>query len=121
MRDLNVGILPVVEAGEAIGVVTDRDLVLRVMADGRETNEVPLWQVMTSDVLWMFEDEDLDEAIDAMAERKISRLLVKSRQGALIGIVSAADVAALCTPEQVGALMNALGTAYWQKHLEAIV
>jgi len=120
MKDFNVGILPVMESGEAIGVITDRDLAVRVLVQGGDIGQVLIRQIMTPDVLWMYEDEDLDDAIEVMGHRKISRLLVKDRNGRLSGIVSAADVAALSTPERVGDLMKVLGTSYWRKHLETV-
>ena len=117
MRDHNVGILPVMENDNAIGVVTDRDLAIRALAGSRDPSHVPISQVMTPEIFWMFEDEYLDDAIEAMSDRKISRLLVKNRNGKLIGILSAADVATLSTRKRAGDLMSVLGGSYRHNHI----
>jgi CBS domain-containing protein len=120
MRDFNVGVLPVVRQGIPIGVVTDRDLAVRVIAESRDPSKMHVGEAMTSEVFWVYEDEDLDRAIEAMGNWKISRLFVKSHDGKLSGIVSAADIAALSTPERVSDLMRVLGASYWEKHLETV-
>lgn len=120
MRDLNVGVLPVMKHGHLAGVVTDRDLAIRVLAVPRDPAHTLVGDAMTAEVYWVYDDEDLDRAIEAMGVWKISRLMVKSRDGQLTGIVSAADIAALSTPERVADLMRVLGTAYWEKHLEKV-
>ena len=120
MRDHNVGILPVMENGNAIGVVTDRDLAIRALAGSSDPSHLPISQVMTPEVLWIYEDEYLDDAIEAMSDRKISRLLVKNRNGKLIGILSAADVATLSTRKRAGDLMRVLGGSYRHNHIASV-
>ena len=117
MRDHNVGILPVIENGIAVGVVTDRDLVIRALTESNDPSQVPISTVMTPEIFWMYEDEYLDDAIEAMSDRKISRLLVKNRGGNLIGILSAADVATLGTRKRAGDLMSVLGGSYRHNHI----
>lgn len=121
MRDHNVGILPVMQDGKAVGVVTDRDLVIRALTDASDPAQVSISQVMTPEILWMFEDEYLDDAIEAMIDKKISRLLVKNRGGKLIGILSAADVGTLGTRKRAGDLMNVLGGSYRHNHIASAV
>lgn len=120
MKEHNVGILPVLESGRAIGVVTDRDLAIRALAVSSDPSHVPISEVMTPEILWMYEDEFLDDAIEAMSDKKISRLLVKSRSGEMVGILSAADVAALSTRKRAGDLMNVLGGSYRHNHISAV-
>jgi len=117
MRDQNVGILPVMENGIAVGVVTDRDLVIRALTESNDPSQIPVSKIMTPEILWMYEDEYLDDAIEAMSDQKISRLLVKNRSGTLIGILSAADVATLGMRQRAGDLMSVLGGSYRHNHI----
>ena len=117
MQEQNVGILPVMENDAPIGVVTDRDLALRALTQSNDPSNLPISEVMTPEILWMYEDEYLDDAIEAMIDRKISRLLVKNRSGKLIGILSAADISTISARKRVGDLMSALGGTYRQNHI----
>ncbi len=94
MRDLNVGPLPVCgENDRLVGMVTDRDITVRATAEGRDPTRTPIRDVMTPDVVYVFEDQDARDAADTMATRQIRRVLVLNRAERLTGIVSMADLA----------------------------
>jgi CBS domain-containing protein len=102
MRQLDVGVIPVVEDGELRGLVTDRDLVLRVVAGRQDPGRVPVKEVMTSSPVTVSPDLQLSEANDLMAEHRVRRLpVMKGRE--LVGILSIGDVAvALASKREVG-------------------
>jgi CBS domain-containing protein len=95
MKDEDIGVIPVVE-GEGslrlVGVVTDRDLAIRIVADGRDGNTT-VGEVMTSSRLaTATPDVDVNEVMDAMAAEQVRRIPIVDERGSLVGIVSQADV-----------------------------
>lgn len=93
MKNLNIGAIPVCDGDRLIGMVTDRDLVVRVMADRRDPMTVRVQEAMTPEVSYCFEDDDVEQAARLMAERQIRRLPILSRAKELVGIVSLGDLA----------------------------
>ena len=77
MKQLNVGAIPVCDGNRLIGMVTDRDLVVRVMADRRDPKAILVQEAMTPDVSYCFEDDEVEQAARMMAERQIRRLPVR--------------------------------------------
>lgn len=94
MRDLDVGPIPVCgDNDRLIGMLTDRDIAIRAVADGLDPSTTPVRDVMTPDVIFAFEDDDVREAADMMGEHQVRRLLVLSHDKRLVGIVSLGDLA----------------------------
>jgi len=93
MRDLGVGPLPVCEDDRLVGMVTDRDITLRGTAEGRDPKLANVRQVMTPELAFCYEDQDVRDAADAMAAKQIRRLVVLNRDERLVGIVSLGDLA----------------------------
>ena len=93
MEELNVGVIPICEGGRVVGMVTDRDIVLRGVAQGLPAQGTLLRQVMSPQVETCHEEDTLDDATQQMEEGKIRRLPVLDRQGRLVGILSLGDVA----------------------------
>src|SRR4051794_37577900 len=79
MRSMDVGALPVCDGRRLLGMVTDRDLTVRITAEGRDANATPVQEAMTPDVDFVFEDQDVQEAARIMRDRQIRRLPVLSR------------------------------------------
>jgi CBS domain-containing protein len=92
MRDEDVGCLLVGRDDQLFGIVTDRDIAVRALADGRNAIHEPVWTVMSNEVLCCFEDQPVEEAARIMAEHSVRRLPVLDREGLLSGIVSLSDV-----------------------------
>ncbi len=92
MRDDNIGSLPVAEGDRLVGYVTDRDLVVRGLAQGFAP-ETHVRDVMTDRVLYCFEDEEVEEVALNMAHNQVRRLPVLSREKRLVGIVALGDLA----------------------------
>lgn len=93
MRDMNVGALPVGDQSKIQGLVTDRDLAISVIAEGRNLDECRVEQVMSSPIEWISEDSDLDEASRMMADRKIRRLVVMDKNQKPVGFLALGDIA----------------------------
>jgi CBS domain-containing protein len=92
MASEDVGSVPVVKAGRLVGIVTDRDVVVRVLAEGRDPNSTTIGEIASSDLETVSPDDDLDTALRKMASSKIRRLPVVEGD-LLVGIVAQADVA----------------------------
>ena len=92
MAEIDAGVLPVGESDRLIGMITDRDIAIRGVAAGKGP-DTPVRDVMSSDVMYCFEDEDLDHVAENMAQIQVRRLPVVSRDKRLVGIVSLGDVA----------------------------
>lgn len=93
MAELDVGSIPVCDGRKLQGIVTDRDITVRVVAKGLDARTTKLSEVMTSDIQWTEESRDLDEALREMASRQIRRLPVVDAEKKLVGIVSLGDIA----------------------------
>jgi CBS domain-containing protein len=96
MRREHIGPVPVVsndQTREIIGIVTDRDLAIKVVAEGRDPNRTTVGDVMTHTIVVCRDDDDLSSAIAAMGEYQIRRVPVIDQGGRLVGIISQADVA----------------------------
>ncbi len=92
MAELDTGVLPVGEGDRLVGMLTDRDIAVRAVAQGRGP-DTRVREAMTPEVRYCFEDEDLEDAVRSMGENKVRRLPVMSRDKRLVGIVSFGDVA----------------------------
>jgi CBS domain-containing protein len=102
MRDLDVGSLPVCDNDRLVGMVTDRDIAIRAVADGRDPNEVRAADVMSEGVEYCYQDDDLGHAAQIMREKQIRRLVVLNHDKRLIGILSLGDIAVTGDEEEVG-------------------
>jgi CBS domain-containing protein len=93
MRALDVGMLPICDGGRLVGTLTDRDITVRATATGANPNTTPVRDAMTQEVIYCFDDEEVEEAAQIMEARQIRRLPVLTRQKRLIGILSLGDLA----------------------------
>jgi CBS domain-containing protein len=92
MKRRNVGVLPVIEGKKPIGVITDRDITLRAVAEGANVNETRVRDVMTRDLYSVYEDQTIKEACELMEQHKVRRLVVVDREGTVAGILTLNDV-----------------------------
>jgi CBS domain-containing protein len=93
MRSEDVGSLPVVEDERLVGILTDRDIALRVVAEGKDPNVTSVGEVLSGDPVTVTPDESLDEALAKMARHQVRRLPVVESEGRLVGVLAQADVA----------------------------
>ena len=92
MRDGDFGMLPVGENDRMIGTISDRDIAIRAVADGKDTG-TKVRDVMSEGVAWAYEDDSVDDAAKIMSERRVRRLPVVNRGKRLVGIVALGDFA----------------------------
>ena len=92
MKSEDVGSLPIVEDGRLVGVVTDRDLAIRILAEDRGA-DTPVGEIASRDVVTADPEQSLEEAARLMAEHQVRRLPVTEEDGKLVGILAQADVA----------------------------
>jgi CBS domain-containing protein len=94
MRQLDVGGLPVCEHDKVIGMITDRDIAIRAVADGRDPNQATVRETMSPGIVYyVLEDQDVEDAIRVMEQHQIRRAPVMNRDEKLVGIVSIGDIA----------------------------
>lgn len=101
MADADVGALPVGDNDRLVGMITDRDIAIRAVAQGLPP-ETKVREVMSRDVKYCFEDEDISQVVDNIGDIQVHRLPVLSRAKRLVGIVSLADIAASEGPDAAG-------------------
>jgi len=93
MRDEDVGLAPVVEGDRLVGTLTDRDIAIRVVAEGKDPESTSVREVASTDLVTIDPEQNLDEALRLMADHQVRRLPVVEEDGRLVGVVAQADVA----------------------------
>jgi CBS domain-containing protein len=106
MRDEDVGLAPIVEGEKLIGMLTDRDIAIRVVAEGRNPDQVKVADVASKEVVTIDPQQDLDEALRIMAKHQVRRLPVVEEDGKLVGVVAQADIAREGDDTQTGKLVE---------------
>src|SRR6266581_5601753 len=101
MQRLNVGILPVCDGDILLGVVTDRDIAVLAVATGREPASTTVQQVMTQELVYCYDDQEVGVATRLMQDKQLRRLVVVNRDKQLAGIVSLGDLAIETANEQL--------------------
>lgn len=114
MRDGDFGVMPVVDGGDVVGMITDRDIAMRVVADAKIVEQCTVGDVMTPEILSCFEDDDLEVVTRKMADRQVRRLPVLDKSKKLVGIISVGDLAIIDQDEAA----EALGGISEQRHDE---
>jgi CBS domain-containing protein len=102
MRDEDVGIVPIVEGEKLIGTVTDRDIAIRVVAEGKSPESTTVGEIASRELVTIDPQQELDEALRLMARHQVRRLPVVEEDGKLVGIVAQADIARNASDEQTG-------------------
>jgi CBS domain-containing protein len=109
MEQLDIGPLPVCDGERLVGMLTDRDIIVRAVAQRRDPATTTVREVMTPEVAYCFEDQDIAEARRLMAERQLRRLPVLNRNKWLVGIVALGDLAVdTSDPQRTGEALKAV-------------
>lgn len=114
MCDGNYGELPVLEDRQAlkpVGVITDRDIVCRAVAQNKETSALSVSDCMSSPAVTVTPDTDIEDCYELMSERQIRRLPVVDKNGRCVGIVAQADIARSCPPHKAGEVVRQVSQA----------
>jgi CBS domain-containing protein len=106
MATEDVGSLPVTEGDRLVGMVTDRDIVTRVVAEGKDAKAATVGEIASKDLVTVDPQQDLDEALRLMAKHQVRRLPVVEEDGRLVGILAQADVAREGEDSKTGQLVE---------------
>ena len=93
MRDQDTGVVPIVDGRRIVGMITDRDIVVRAIADGKDLDSVKVNEVMTKSVRTVKEDTPINEVLSLMSSAEVRRVPVVNDRNEIVGIVSIGDVA----------------------------
>jgi CBS domain-containing protein len=108
MATLNVGPIPVCDGQRIMGMITDRDIVVRVIAQGLDPNVTRVADAMTPNVEYCFMDDDIDTALELMSSKQIRRLLVLDRTKKLVGIVALGDLSQEAGEHETGEALESI-------------
>ncbi|MFP4163425.1 MAG: CBS domain-containing protein [Chitinispirillaceae bacterium] len=106
MRDLNVGAIPINEDGSIVGIITDRDIVVRAISEELNPANTSVREIMSSRVLSCSDDAQVEQAAQLMEEHKVRRLLVNDRTGKVVGVCSLGDLATHVQKELSGEIIK---------------
>jgi len=106
MRDEDAGIAPIAEDDRLIGVITDRDIAIRVVAEAKDPGSTKVTEIASQNVVTIDPQQDLDEAMRLMAKHQVRRLPVVEEDGKLVGILAQADVAKHADPARTGTVVE---------------
>lgn len=120
LRENDIGILPIVEddTNKLIGLITDRDIVVRAVADGKSVTETSVGEVMTTELFTAKPEDFAFEAVRTMGDKQVRRVPIVDEEGVLQGIVSMADVALEMEDEkEIAETLEEIssGAAFWNK------
>ncbi|HYR41778.1 MAG TPA: CBS domain-containing protein [Terriglobia bacterium] len=106
MKTLDIGFIPICENDRLAGTVTDRDIVIRGIAGGKNISTSKANDIMTKDIFWCFDDEDVKDVARRMSEKEVRRMLILNREKRLVGVVSIGDISRVEEKESGKALKN---------------
>lgn len=118
MADLDAGVLPVGENDRLVGMITDRDIAVRGVGEGKGP-DAKIREVMTQDVRYCFEDDDAEDVLENMGEQQVRRMPVLNAEKRLVGIISIGDLAGREEPRRSGEALSEIsrpGGAHSQTH-----
>ncbi len=118
MRDGDMGAVPIVDNGKLIGIVTDRDIVVRVVAEGK-SSDTSISEAMTTELFTVRPDDFVFEAIRLMGDKQVRRVPVIDEKGELAGIIAMADVALETEDErEIAETLEEIssGASFWGKN-----
>lgn len=106
MEAEDIGAVPVLEGEQLSGMVTDRDIVIRAIAKGKDPRGMPVREIFSREVITVGPDDDLSDALQLMATHQVRRLPVVDEEDRLVGVVSQADVALGAKEKAVGEMVG---------------
>ena len=108
MKDYDIGAIPVGENDRLVGMVTDRDIVCRALANGREPSNLTARDVMSKGITYCRDSEDIEDAVRIMEKQEIRRLPVLNKDKRMVGMLSLGDLSHATSHEIVGEVMEAV-------------
>lgn len=108
MKELDIGAIPVGENDRLVGMVTDRDIACRAVADGKDCSQLKARDVMTQGIVYCRDNEELEDAARIMEQRKVRRLPVINEEKRMVGMLSLGDIAHVAPHELSGEVVEAV-------------
>jgi CBS domain-containing protein len=108
MRTLNVGAIPVCDGQRVLGMLTDRDIVVRAIAIGRDPNTTQVSDSMSPGIEYCFDDDGVDSVLDKMRDKQIRRMIVVDRNKKLVGFVAIGDLTGEVSERKVGEALEGI-------------
>lgn len=113
MRQRNIGVLPAIEGNAVTGIITDRDIVVRGLAEHRDLDQTRVKDVMSTNPIIVHERAPVEQAAEILADRKIGRILVVDNNSQVVGLLSMGDIALSSdNKEMIGDLLKRVSTRY---------
>ena len=106
LKDEDVGLAPIVEGDQLVGIVTDRDIAIKVVAEGKDPQTVKVREIASTNLVTVDPQQDLDEALRLMARHQIRRLPVVEEDGRVVGVIAQADVAEESKAKKTGEMVE---------------
>jgi len=106
LKNEDAGVVPVVQGDQLVGMLTDRDIVIRVIAEGKDPQSTTVEQIATKQLVTIDPQQNLDEALRLMAQHQVRRLPVVEEDGRLVGVIAQADVAKHADPAKAGQMVE---------------
>ena len=106
MRDEDVGLAPIVDGDRLVGTVTDRDIAIRIVAEGKDPATTKVIEIASRELITIDPQQDLNEAMKLMARHQVRRLPVVEEDGKLIGVVAQADIAEHASGKKTGEVVE---------------
>jgi CBS domain-containing protein len=106
MRDEDVGFAPIVQGDRLVGTVTDRDIAVKVVSEGKDPERTTVLEVASKELVTVHPDQDLEEALKLMAHNQVRRLPVVEQDGQLVGVLAQADVAQEADAAETGRMVE---------------
>ena len=101
MKEMDIGFLPICQHDRLVGTITDRDITIRSVAQGRDPRLAPVSEIMSQSVFYRYDDDDVEEVARYMQEKEVRRMLILNRDNKLVGIVSLGDIAKASDEKQL--------------------
>jgi CBS domain-containing protein len=101
MKRLDCGIIPVGDGEKLLGIVTDRDIVIRAIAEGKSPDKTTANEIMTPDVWYCFENDKIEDAANSMKVKKVKRLIVLNNDKKLVGLISLSDISTSTSANEI--------------------
>ncbi|PTL76581.1 CBS domain-containing protein [Vitiosangium sp. GDMCC 1.1324] len=108
MRTLNVGAIPVCDGQRVVGMITDRDVVVRAIALGKDPNSTQVADAMSPGIEYAFDDDDVDTVLNRLKEKQIRRIIVVDRSKKLVGVASLGDLTGEVSERKVGEALEGI-------------
>jgi CBS domain-containing protein len=110
MCESEVGCLPVGEDNRLVGIITDRDITCRAVAEGWDPKTTPVREIMSKGVVYCFDDNDVEEAAWHLEKKRLHRIVVLDKDKRLVGMLSLSDIATNCAHDLTGEVMQAISS-----------